>query len=58
MRNYTAGRVGWGQKIYRKGRVESGGVQFGQRLKFNFKVPWYLYFSLHNVLAVYSVPSV
>jgi len=37
----------------------AGLVQFGQRLKFNFKVLWYLcfilHFSLHNVSAVYSV---
>jgi len=32
-------RVGSGQKIYRKRRVGSGRVQFGQKLKFNFKVP-------------------
>ena len=34
-----SGRVGSGQKIYRKRRVGSGRVQFGQRPKFNFKVP-------------------
>ena len=43
-----SGRIGSGQKIYRKGRVGSGRVQFGQRPKFNFKVPWYLYFILQS----------
>ena len=31
-----SGRVGSGKTIYRKGRVGSGRVQFGQKLKFNF----------------------
>jgi len=57
-----SGVVGSGQKIYRKGRLGSGRAKFDQRLKFNFKVLWYLYFilhfSLHNAPAVYSVSPV
>jgi len=51
----TRGRV---RKFAGKGG--SGRVQFGQRLKFNFKVSWYLcfilHFSLHNVSAVQYLP--
>jgi len=50
---WPAGRVGSENLQERAGRV-----QFDQRPKFNFKVPWYLYFILHNVPAIYSVSPV
>ena len=48
-----SGRVGssWVKKITGKGG--SGPFQFVQRLKFNFKLPWYLYFILH--FSLYNV---
>ena len=52
-----SGRIGSGEKLYRKGRVGSGRVQFGQKLKFKLTLKCFGICILFCILAC-SVPAV